>query len=149
MSCILDTYVDTWSQDGWQPAVTEPLYKHTNKYVGPCTRAAEGPDLDQVLSRLRDNSRRGPPLGARCPGPASPCSPLPTLQGAASAVLASCRDSCCKIVIFCENCCCEKLFILVLVGYNWTQERKASPDFSLPSPMSRLPYCGRVELYSV
>ena len=31
-------------------------YMHTYKYVGPCTRAAEGFDLDQVLIRLRDNS---------------------------------------------------------------------------------------------
>ena len=42
-------------------------YKHMYKYVGPCTRAAEGSDLDQVLRRLQDSSSSGPLLGALFP----------------------------------------------------------------------------------
>ena len=45
--------------------------------------------LHQVLSRTRASSRRGPPFGVLFARRASPCSPLPTLPGAASAVLAS------------------------------------------------------------
>ena len=33
-----------------------PSAKCKHKYVGPCTRATEGSDLDQVLSCLRKNS---------------------------------------------------------------------------------------------
>ena len=61
-----------------------------DKYVGAGTRAAEGSDLDQVLSCLRDISSWGPPLGALFPGGSSACSALPTLLGSASVVLALC-----------------------------------------------------------
>ena len=61
-----------------------------HKYVGHGTRAAKGSDLDQVLRGLRDNSRRGPPLGALFPGYSSARLNLPTLPGSASVVFASC-----------------------------------------------------------
>ena len=65
------------------------MYKH----VGHVLSAIERPDLDQVLSRLRDNTRLGLILGTLFPERAPPCSSLPTPPGVASANLASCRDS--------------------------------------------------------
>ena len=60
------------------------------EYVGPGTRAAEGTDLDQVLSCL-------------FPGGSSTCSTLPTLPGSASVVVASslCRE--CFLCFFAQN----------------------------------------------
>ena len=52
--------------------------------------------LHQALSRFRVCSRGGPPLGELFPARASPCSPLPTLPGVASTVLALCPGGeCC------------------------------------------------------
>ena len=56
-------------------AAARPPGKHMSQYVGPCTRAARGSCLDQVLSRLRDNSSWAPPLRALIAECASPCTP--------------------------------------------------------------------------
>ena len=72
--------------------------KYMSKYVDPVVAAAERLDLDQILSCRRDNTSWGPLLGTLFHGRAPPCSPLPTLPGVASAVLASCRDRSRKIV---------------------------------------------------
>ena len=60
-----------------------------------CTRDAEGSDLEQILSRLRNSSSRGTLFGAMFPGRASPCSTPPTLPGSMSVVPASslCRGA--------------------------------------------------------
>ena len=70
------------------------------KDIGHVVSAIERPDLNQVLSRLGDNTSLSALLGALFPGRASPCSPLPTLPGAVSAVLPLCRDSPGKVVLF-------------------------------------------------
>ena len=78
-----------------------PLNEHMNSSWS-VVWAIEELDLDQVLSRKRPfdcctscSSRWGPPFGVLFVR-ASPCSPLPTLPGAASAVFASSRgDGCC------------------------------------------------------
>ena len=51
------------------------------KYVGTYTRAAEGSDLDQVLSCLRDYSSWRPHFGGLFPGGSSACSTLPDPAG--------------------------------------------------------------------
>ena len=78
-------------------------YRYKYKCAGPGTRAAEGTDLDQVLSCLRDYSSRGPPLGALFPEGSSACSPLPTLPGSATVVLASCRGGLRKYHLFANS----------------------------------------------
>ena len=56
------------------------------KIIRGCTRSAEGFVLDQVLSRHRNISSRVQSLGALFPACSSPCSTLPTLSGAVSAI---------------------------------------------------------------
>ena len=67
----------------------------------PVVWAIENSYLDHVLSRKRPNSRWGPPFGVLFARHASPCSPLPTLPGAASAVCTSSpSDGCCFLFVF-------------------------------------------------
>ena len=49
------------------------------RYVGHIVSSIEKTDLDQVLSRKRHSSRRGPLFGVVFGRRASPCSSLPTL----------------------------------------------------------------------
>ena len=66
------------------------------KYGGHVVSVIEKADLDQVVSSKRLDSRWGPLFGVVFARRASPCSSLPTLPEAASAVLASSPgDGCC------------------------------------------------------
>ena len=66
-------------------------------YVGPVVCLSSG----EV--RIRSpSSRRGPPFGVLFARRTSPCSPLPTLPGAASPVLASSPGDGCSFRFFVE-----------------------------------------------
>ena len=65
------------------------IHKYMCRYLGHVVSAIEKSGLDQVLSRKRPRSKRGPPFGMVFARRASPCSFLSTLLGAASTVLAS------------------------------------------------------------
>ena len=68
--------------------------------VGAVLWAIEKLFLDQDACPFRNNSRWVSPLGPLFPRPFSSCPPLPTLPGAASAVLPSCRGSLPEIVFY-------------------------------------------------
>ena len=70
------------------------------RYGGPVFSAFEKSDLDYGLSRKRPSSRWGQPFGVLFARRASPRLSLPTLPGAASAVLASSPWCCCSVYCY-------------------------------------------------
>ena len=79
------------------------------RYVGPVVSAIEKLDLDQVLRRKRPSSRWGPPFGMVFARRSSPCSSLPTLPEAASAVLVSSPGA----------GCCSRFLVKIIVPISY------------------------------
>ena len=97
------------------PPRRSPPCKHMYRYVGHVVSGIEKSDLDQVLSRERPSSRLRPPFGVLFARHASPCSPLPTLPRAASAVLASSPCEGCCIRVFGQNSCSHLVCLFVRI----------------------------------